>query len=739
MPQTKYHWFAACLLIWLFACLPLLTHSGLPAGADVSIHYWRTFDLENNWQQGDVLARWSELYYYGYGAPSFQYTANGFYVLAALVGKLPLIDDVLRIKIVWAFAIMIGTVGMYRFTERRFGAAGALLATAAYVFSPAFLMIEPIVRGSFGVTMGMGCVALALFALDDYTQNRRYGWIIVLSMVGLLLSHNLTALTFVPILAAWLLWQTLTNRQAYPVIWQTWGLFILSGALTSYFWLPVLLERDLVDVARALGNEHLNFRNHFIPLADLLRPAARFDVNLLNNRSPQTLGVLQWVLSIAGLVSAGFMLRRLTPLMRELIFWAGVAAISIFLITPQSQFLWERSSTLQLFLFPLRFMNAAAFALAFIIGGLAITRWRPGLLAILTVALIVQGLIGSVWNWRDDFPTQATAQQYVQHELDTGILGGTSANEFLPRTVITLPPPTGFVIDSLAGDQPVQRINPYTLPAGITVKPLASSPMFYSFEIETPAAYTVEVLQLYFPLWTATLDSEPLPLRPSDPYGFTLVDVPAGTHRIELRYTPSAIQYLSSGLSLIALIGVIFWLYRWRPAGSTTPPESIDWRLFAGIGIGVTLALIVLMREGVAWTASPPGEARAASQVYNATFDDDLYLLGYDLEPGANLWKVHFYWQSPTPPDQPINTFVHLLDANGQIVGQHDKLDFTVDAPGQYWRDEYMIAVNQPPVSLRLGLWRCEDEVNSFDCARRETLTTQESTPQEFIILPLTP
>jgi len=38
----------------------------------------------------------------------------------------------------------------------------------------------------------------------------------------------------------------------------------------------------------------------------------------------------------------------------------------------------------------------------------------------------------------------------------------------------------------------------------------------------------LELYQFVFPGWQASVDGEPVEVRASDPYGFTLIDVPAG-------------------------------------------------------------------------------------------------------------------------------------------------------------------------------------------------------------------
>ncbi|HRF93774.1 MAG TPA: hypothetical protein PLZ51_01205, partial [Aggregatilineales bacterium] len=148
---TRFSGHITCFLLACLAFIPALTHSGLPAGADIAAHFWRVFELNSQWSEGVFYPRWAEHFYYGYGAPTFQYTASGFYIVAGIIGKLPFVDDGWALKLTWFIALNLCTFGMYTYSSRRWGVMGGLLSATAFTFAPVLIGNEALGRGAFPV------------------------------------------------------------------------------------------------------------------------------------------------------------------------------------------------------------------------------------------------------------------------------------------------------------------------------------------------------------------------------------------------------------------------------------------------------------------------------------------------------------------------------------------------------------------------------------------------------------
>jgi len=72
-----------------------------------------------------------------------------------------------------------------------------------------------------------------------------------------------------------------------------------------------------------------------------------------------------------------------------------------------------------------------------------------------------------------------------------------------------------------------------------TVHEVEREPARVVLDVESGApAYLVLTLP-HYPGWSATLDGHPAPIARAN-HAFTALDVPAGTHRVELRYEPAS-------------------------------------------------------------------------------------------------------------------------------------------------------------------------------------------------------
>lgn len=121
-----------------------------------------------------------------------------------------------------------------------------------------------------------------------------------------------------------------------------------------------------------------------------------------------------------------------------------------------------------------------------------------------------------------------------------------------------------------------------------------------------------------------------------------------------------------------------------------------------------------------------------------ATFGEEAALSGYTLERQAEQIAVTLVWQALAEMDTSYHVFVHLVDANGEIIAQSDaepaawQRPTTGWAPGEYVVDRHVLPLPETlpagPLSLRVGLY-------DVDSGRR--LSTGEAAAADFVTLPL--
>jgi hypothetical protein len=99
-------------------------------------------------------------------------------------------------------------------------------------------------------------------------------------------------------------------------------------------------------------------------------------------------------------------------------------------------------------------------------------------------------------------------------------------------------------------------------------------------------------------------------------------------------------------------------------------------------------------------------------------FSDQIELLGHDANLEHDKLTITLHWRGIQPSTTDYTVFVHLLDANGQVVAQHDSQPQGGAYPTSVWdagevvQDEHALALpsDLPPggYDLRVGLYRLE-------------------------------
>jgi uncharacterized membrane protein len=132
-------------------------------------------------------------------------------------------------------------------------------------------------------------------------------------------------------------------------------------------------------------------------------------------------------------------------------------------------------------------------------------------------------------------------------------------------------------------------------------------------------------------------------------------------------------------------------------------------------------------------------EPTAPQHVQVAQFGTGVELIGYDVEENADapdLLQVTLHWHALETPDRNYHTFVHLLDAAGTIVAQHDGPPVDGQAPTLGWLPgEYLVDPHplQIPLDLPEGIYRLG--VGLYDPNTRQRLGERVilDTPVEVI------
>ena len=727
------------LAIAFLAIWPLLRYASLPQETDAELHIFRLAELSYLVRNGEFYPRWAPNFYHGYGYPIFNYYAPLVYYVGLLFDLLPWFSPVAAVKAVFVLGMLIGSVSTYGFVRDNWGRAGGYVAAALFVFAPYVMYVDPHARGVLAESFSIGLLPLAFWTLDRLSRRWSvWRWLTaVFTIAAIILSHNLMALLGFGMLCAYVLWRLFLS-------WPGWSDKIdgrsriallaalgLGLGLASFFWLPVLLERNAVNLTTLLGQgDNYDFHTHFLSGWELLTWSQKLDWGSSEPLFYFNLGIAQWLLAGLGVVL--WLLNRVRQRAHLTYFVVGAAGL-IFLMLPASAFVWENMPFLPYFQFPWRMLGAVSVMLA-VLGGAGTSgvmallsqkrRWAAGVTAVFVALPILFALpLTQVSPW-PEFGDVFTQRMSII-ELKGRWLGTTSTADYVPVTVDTIPRQNGELVRNFATGEPLDRVNRATLPKGSEVISEEISPLHFQYMVDTPIEFPLRLFLFEFPGWTVKVDGEPAKTELGRPEGFIVVWVPAGTHVVDVRFgtTPArTLAWVVTGTSLLAAL-VLAWYWRQSQPATDSARMGESFGLLDGVVLGTVLGitavtLLILEPTGVLHYDSQNYIAQPAQHQFLADFGEQIALIGYDTSaetarPGETL-NLTLYWQAQRPLDINYQNFIHILTPEGVLVAQSDHLN-PGEFPTRRWptdkyvRDKHTIVLPDGLAAgeyiVKTGLW----------------------------------
>ena len=731
--------FLTILSSWAF-----ITNESLPADNDAELHIYRIAEMGYSLDAGVAYPRWAPDFYHGYGYPIFNYYAPLTYHLGYWISLGRPEYAAASAKALFISAQLLGVFGAYQLGKTFGGKGGGLLGASAFAFTPYIQFINPHVRGNLAEVFALGCLPWVLWSWRKMWEGGglRFGVAAILSSAATLLSHNLTGLTMLGLvggLSAWH-WLVCGHRDSLRNALLVGVAFIL---LTAFFWLPFLSERQYIQLEDVTGEGHYDYRQHFVPLKELLSLLPPQDYRASAPVAPMTVGPQILVLALVGLSLHLSIQHRggrdvIALARRDIVFFTLSALFSIWLIHRSSAWLWANVPGLAYFQFPWRFLGPLATLLIPLVAGvgrLPHGKIRGWILGVGVAGLILLGLPGLYpRSWPSKWGT-IDRLGIIEAELTDRWRGTTSTNDFVPRTVQMIPGPESSVLASYR-DPPIDRVNRYTLPEETTVQVLTDGPQVNRFHVDGNQKFTLRLYLFAFPGWTAYLDGKEVPIELADPEGFITIDVPAGQHEVTVRFESTSarrvgwvLTFAGLGLALVAVPVRFHSPAEERGAPTTRREENEEPVGFLVAVIGISLLINSLIIDPLGWFryTSALNTARPAETAQHGVFGSkpdnaEIKLLGYDLsretiKPGQTL-NVTLYWMAARPVTQTYQSFVHVIGPDEQLWSQSDHLNpagFPTDQwpLDRYIRDTHQLTLqsNAPAgtYEIHVGLYRLEE------------------------------
>lgn len=529
----------AFVVLVLPVCYSLLTPY-VPDGHDTLEYLPRQVEFDRNIRAGIWFPQWAPDLVRGAGEPLFEFNPPMIYYLAEFWHLLGL-GFVPAINLACVVLVVASAVGMFLLGRLYFGSRGGWLAAAAFLYAPYFA-VNLYVRGALAEFAAFPFYAFALYGFGAYAKRKKIGYLLLgaLAYAGVLFSHNGAALFFTPLLLAFFAliayedWRRLRS-----------GVFgwLLGLGLGACVWLPSLAERKYVLLERLLEG-YLRYSNHFVYWHQFVSGVWGYGKSVPGDQDTLSFSLGWSHVVLVLLAFALAVLYRKTATWRWLWFFAGATLVYCFLMTSESERIWDRVSLLQFLEFPWRLLGVACLCVALLVAALAplldaLPRGRNVAFAAALALLIVP-------NFRHNRPVQYRAEnlaQWSSTRISERGIEATTAFEYVPRWVKAWPiyNPQGYSI--VSGDGEVQMTTRRVTAWGADVH--ASQPM------------TLDLAVTWYPGWTVQVDGERVQAGPADPTGLIRVEVPSGTHHVDAAFKRTWPRWLGQAISWVSLVTLL--------------------------------------------------------------------------------------------------------------------------------------------------------------------------------------
>ncbi|GIK83908.1 MAG: membrane protein [Patescibacteria group bacterium] len=535
----------------------------------------RIVEMTAGLKDGHFPVIWSSNLGYGYGMPLFEFYAPLPYYVGSLLYIIgfSLIDS---IKLLMLLTAVGTTIGGYVLGKRLFGITGGLLVSAALTLAP-YRAVNLFVRGAVSEAWGIMCLPFILLGIIKTVKGEKNGWLILLgSITVLLLSHNLTALVFLPFSILFGLMYVLLESKSdkkikkyfWNIVLKLAALYGLAVLLSSFYTVPALLEKDFTRLEPTILADYFNYKLHFLSLRQFFIENWGYGGSTYGPLDDISfyLGFGQLLgLFLSGYIVlkavAGILQKKGTLSLEKhtifYLFFIVILAVSLLMTTAKLEFIWELFPALEFLQFPWRYLSAATVFLALAIGSLPallqnkLLKFGYGLFLLLLMIVM-----NSKYFQPEIFRSDLSDYFYSdENKLRTEM--SNTLPDYIPiqiqQKVIEPAALRGHVLYCQVIENCV-----------ISYKILDDKVHIKRIAVTSHTDQQLVFAIADFPGWSADIDGVKTAVTQSDE-GFVQVSVPAGEHTVSIQLKQTPVRQFGLWLTIVGVgvsSGIFFWYHK---------------------------------------------------------------------------------------------------------------------------------------------------------------------------------
>lgn len=542
--------FAYIFLIIIFGILASrsLFTPGFYSSHDGVSHVVRLAKFYQDLADGQLIPRWSGGLVWGLGSPVLMYYGQLPYLIG-LIPKLAGASFSFSVEIVTAFSLVASGIAFFLWSKEVFGEKAALTGSLFYMWAP-YRFVDIYVRGAYPENFALIFPPLILLSVQKiFNKSEKEGFALgVVSLSGIILSHNVMALFFVPIYILFAAGFYFIYKDIKRFLIAIFSI-ISSLLVTSFYWLPAFFEKKEVYLNNL--DTSGSYLSNFVGIKQIIY--SKWGWGPLGSTSPMSLqiGVAQQLFVLIGVAYVLIVLIRKNVIAKKLKrvelfhfgFFLTLLLLSIFLMTRQSQFFWDKVPLLSFVLYPWRFLAIVVFSCA-ALASFVVKVTKPGFVLI---GLVVVLLLYTNRNYSQLVGKVYENDSYYENYQDTADIWG----EYLPITanleIIKKCRQNGCSFDKVVAAK------------DSNLKVIANKSNLLIASYDSQKDFVAVVNTFYFPGWNSYLDNMLSNGIKVNKNGTMDISLPKGKHELEIRLENTAFRKISLLVSLLGLISSGFY------------------------------------------------------------------------------------------------------------------------------------------------------------------------------------
>lgn len=542
------------------------------------VHGARISELHLAMSEGHFPVRWTKNFGFGYGMPLFEFYAPLPYYVGGFIYWITQ-NLIFSVKMLWLIPNIVSFVGAYKLGKRLFGTVGGLVTAVAFTLAP-YRAVDLYVRGAVGEVWAMATFPWIIEYLLATVNREKHAWKkFTVSLVTLLLSHNLMTLLFMPIVGLLtlvcggiVLPRVKKNERALFGL-RVVGPLFLSIGMSAFYLIPALVEKGFTQVEERILSGYFHYSLHFLYIRQFFKENWKYggsqwgpgdDMSFFLGYGQIGLLIILGLVILAGSVllfkkrnnasknetKQVFNLKKhistITPNKVVCLSILPLLMISLLMSLQKSEWIWNTLSPLQVVQFPWRFLSLIIFFLA-LANGYLFRLLTDKKLRILLFVLSV--LLFSVPAWKyfqpETFLDNAEALYYSDEERIKKEM-----SEILPDYIPSR-------LSKTIHPRQEHRYQYVYDPGKVEV--LVDHTHELLIKTEAVAETTLQLNIADYPGWTIEIDRQKI--QPEiNSLGLPEFVVPEGNHTVSARLLATPVRMISDLVSVFSLLIFVFFI-----------------------------------------------------------------------------------------------------------------------------------------------------------------------------------